>query len=97
MSYQANKTINLSGTLYQRGQHVPDKVVSDIPEHRRGALLRTRLLIEVETGPKPAGDMCTHCGEGPFQRLAQHISLKHEDVLLSEELDTTDSPNEEEE
>ena len=93
MSYKANKDMTLAGTMYKRGELVPDSVVADIPDYRRGAMFRTRLLIEVETGPKPEGDMCPHCGEGPFQRLAQHVSLKHEDILLAED----ENPAEEEE
>lgn len=103
-SYLANKKMNLAGTTYNRGDHIPAKVIEEIAPHRLGALTRTRLIIEVETGPKPAGDMCPHCGDGPFQRLAQHISLKHEDILLAEDGTTLpadevgdDSPAEEEE
>lgn len=106
-SYLANKTMNLAGTVYKKGEAVPSKVMEDISEHRKGALLRTRLIIEVETAPKPEGDMCPHCDEGPFQRLAQHISLKHEDILLAEDEEPAlpvdeieegdDSPTEEEE
>jgi hypothetical protein len=104
-SYLANKKMNLAGTIYEKGEVVPAKVMSEITENRKGALLRTRLIIEVETAPKPEGDMCPHCKEGPFQRLAQHVSLKHEDILLAEdehtlpadEAEGDDSPTEEEE
>ena len=92
-SYLANKKMNLAGKSYDKGEAIPQKVIENIDPHRMGALTRTRLIIEVETAPKPAGDMCPHCGDGPFQRLAQHVSLKHEDILLAED----DTPNEEEE
>lgn len=85
MPYIANRRMNLAGKIYERGEVVPDKVMNDIDPGRQGALTRTRLIIEVETVPKPPGDMCPHCDEGPFQRLAQHISLKHEDILLSDD------------
>ncbi len=85
MPYIANRRMNLAGKIYERGEVVPDKVMNDIDPGRQGALTRTRLIIEVETVPKPPGDMCPHCEEGPFQRLAQHISLKHEDILLGDD------------
>lgn len=88
MPYLANKTMNLSGTEYRKGEPVPSRVVDKIPEYRLGSLLRTRLLIEVDTLP---GDMCPHCEGGPFQRLAQHISLKHEDVLPPSESPDTEA------
>lgn len=100
MPYIANKKMNLAGKMYAKGDVIPEKVYEDIPVHRQGALERTRLIIEVESVPKPPGDMCPHCDEGPFQRLAQHISLKHEDILLAEDeapAEVEESPSEEEE
>lgn len=101
MPYIANKTMNLSGKVYAKGEHIPDSVYANIPAGRQGALTRTRLVIEVETVPEPPGDMCPHCGDGPFQRLAQHVSLQHREVLLTEdeaevsvEESVTDSPEE---
>jgi hypothetical protein len=105
MSYLANKRMNQAGTVYEKGTTIPSDVIQDIMPLRLDALKRTRLIVEVETAPKPAGDMCPHCTEGPFQRLAQHISLKHEEVLdsLDEVSDNEDdlpvgedSPQEEE-
>ena len=99
MPYIANKTMNLSGRVYAKGEHIPDDIYAAIPAGRQGALTRTRLVIEVETVPEPPGDMCPHCGDGPFQRLAQHVSLKHEELLTEEaevsvDESVTDSPEE---
>jgi hypothetical protein len=84
MPYIANKKMILAGKDYNKGDSVPDEVMGAIDAGRQGALIRTRLIIEVEGVPAPAGDMCPHCSKGPFQRLAQHVSLKHEDILLAE-------------
>ncbi len=87
MSYVANKKMNLAGTSFAKGEQVPDEVFEEIGTARQGAMLRTRLIIEVEVIPTPLGDMCPHCDEGPFQRLEQHISMKHQaDVTVSAEI-----------
>lgn len=80
--YIANKTMNLSGKEYQKGTEVPQRVFNKIAPYRQDALVRTKLIIEVDAMPKPPGEDCPHCDEGPFQRLAQHISLKHEDIKV---------------
>jgi len=77
MSYVANKKMNLAGMDFTKGEEVPDETFNEMGTARQGAMLRTRLIIEVETIPTPPGDPCPHCDEGPFQRLAQHISTKH--------------------
>lgn len=101
MSYLANKRMNLAGTVYERGTIIPTDVIEDIQPLRLESLKRTRLIVETEAPAAPAGDMCPHCGDGPFQRLAQHVSLKHEDILdnedLPEEVEDSISPTEEEE
>lgn len=103
MPYVANKNMNLAGKIYAKGDLIPPGVIEDIPAHRQGALTRTRLIIEVEAVEKPSGDMCPHCEEGPFQRLAQHVTLKHDDILLAEDQEEPpvgedeESPTEEEE
>lgn len=84
MPYIANKTMNLGGKVFSKGTEIPASVMAKIEERRQGSLIRTRLIVEVEEAPVPSGDMCPHCGEGPFQRLAQHVSLKHDDILLAE-------------
>ncbi len=92
MPYLANKKMNLAGTQYDKGTEVPEETFRDIPDYRQGALLRQRLIIEVEVVPTPPGDMCPHCDEGPFQRLSQHVSMKHADVQ-TEDLDIKVSAN----
>jgi hypothetical protein len=92
MPYLANKTMNLFGVIYERGTSIPEKVFLDIPVDRQGALIRTRLVLEIEAAP---GASCSICGEGPFARLAQHLSLKHPDLGL--ELGFESGPNSEEE
>lgn len=82
MHYVANKKMKLAGTDFAKGEEIPGELFDEIPDHRAGALLRTRLIIEVETVPTPAGDMCPHCDGGPFHRLAQHISMTHQEVLI---------------
>ena len=87
MPYVANKRMNLAGTDYPKGTPVSDKTFHEIPTYRQGALLRQRLIIEVESLPTPPGEMCPHCDKGPFKRLEQHISLKHQaDVSVSAEI-----------
>jgi len=82
MTYIANKKMNLGGRVFAKGEGIPAKVISAIAEPRLASLLRTRLVIAVEDSTAASGDMCPHCGEGPFQRLAQHVSMKHDDELL---------------
>lgn len=92
------KSMTLSGQAFDRGQVVPDAVLSTIPPHRLGSLVRTGLLLEsreavpeaadevstvgvVESTVEPAPEgMCPQCGEGPFVRLARHITAKHEEL-----------------
>lgn len=95
------KSMTLSGQPFDRGQIVPDSVLSAIPPHRLGSLVRTGLLLEsreavpeatdevstagvVESTVEPveavSEDMCPQCGEGPFVRLARHITAKHEEL-----------------
>ncbi len=81
MHYVANKKMNLAGKLYDKGDPVSDKTFNEMADFRRGAMLRTRLIIEVETLPVRPGDMCPHCDKGPFQRLSQHVSMSHEDLV----------------
>ena len=78
MPYVANKKMLLDGKDYAKGVEIPAKTFDDMAVYRQGAMLRTRLIIEVEALPTPPGDMCPHCDEGPFQRLAQHVKMKHE-------------------
>lgn len=90
----ANKTMNLAGTIYQKGSPIPERVWKGIRPDRQGALIRTKLVLDVDTVDVD-GDPCPHCGEGPFSRLAQHISLKHPEVF--EDIETEDDTSEEEE
>lgn len=82
MYYVANKNkMNLGGKTYAKGDHVSDETFEAMATNRQGAMLRTRLIIEVEALPVTPGDMCPHCDKGPFQRLAQHVSVKHPDLV----------------
>lgn len=85
MHYVANKKMILAGQEYAKGDPLAEGVFEKIAPNRQGALLRTRLIIEVEgviQTPMPAkgdeGDMCPKCDGGPFKRLEQHISMKHD-------------------
>ena len=81
MYYVANKKMNLAGKQYAKGDTVSEETFSAMAEFRQGAMLRTRLIIEVEALPVRPGDMCPHCDKGPFQRLSQHVSMKHQDLV----------------
>jgi len=81
MHYVANKNMNLNGKNYAKGDSVSEKTFNAMADFRQGAMLRTRLIIEVETVPVRPGDMCPHCDKGPFQRLSQHVSMSHEDLV----------------
>lgn len=79
MPFVANKKMTLAGAEYFKGQQIPTRAFHAIASHRQGALLRTRLVLEVAATPAQ-GDFCPHCESGPYSRLAQHISLKHPDL-----------------
>lgn len=83
MPHVSGRTMTLLGKEFANGEVVPEGLVTAIPPLRLAALKRTGLLREVlevvELPPEAtAGELCPECGEGPFVRLAQHISAKHE-------------------
>ena len=101
MPYVANKNrMNLGGRLFRKGEQVPDDEFEKIPQNRQRALVRTRLIMEVELDQVPPQDefqegICARCGEGPFKRLEQHITMKHE-LASSDDSDEDDDSSEEE-
>jgi hypothetical protein len=90
--YIAGRRMFVLGTQYEPGQVIPDSVLAEIPTNRVDSMKRTRYLVEtitaipepgeedfVEVGIVPEAEgMCPQCGEGPFTRLARHITAKHE-------------------
>ena len=86
----------MAGAEYQPGDVVPDSALATLPANRLDAMKRTRYLVEkvtavaepgeeafisVEMGPEPVVEgICPQCGEGPFSRLARHITAKHESI-----------------
>lgn len=91
--YVAGRRMMFLGTEYEPGQVVPDSVLSAIPNNRLDSMKRTRYLVETITAvPEPGEEdfvevafvpddtegMCPQCGKGPFTRLAQHVTAKHE-------------------
>lgn len=78
----------LYGQTFERGDIVPESVLMVIPPNRRSSMERLSLLLKQETPVteevvpelvEPEG-MCPQCGEGPFSRLARHITAKHEEL-----------------
>ncbi len=85
MPYQSNKNMKLGAKDFRKGEEITEEEFAEIPAHRQGALLRTRLIIEVEAVSLPPGDDCPLCDAGPFQRLEQHISMVHGPENVTEE------------
>lgn len=79
MAWIANKSMMLAGSLVDRGGPVPASVIQSIPTSRLGSLVRLNLIQEVPD-PEPSGELCEVCGEGPFQRLASHMTRSHPDL-----------------
>ncbi len=67
--------------MAKKGSVIPEKVIAKIPELRWKALLRTGLIREVEAAQ--IGEYCEVCGEGPFQRLARHMTAVHDDEMIA--------------
>jgi hypothetical protein len=95
MPWLSGKALRLFGTDYERGTVIPQVVVDRIPPGRLGSLERLRMLQQITPGQaekitqsvaavavmdSEAGEVCPHCGSGPFKRLAQHVSQMHEGV-----------------
>ena len=82
MPYRSGKEQTLVGRHFGRGDVVPPAILAAIPRYRFGALTRTGLLVEEITMTGSAanilGEMCSVCGEGPFTRLARHMTARHE-------------------
>lgn len=83
----------LAGKSFERGTDIPDEVLATIPPNRIASMKRVGLLLEavVEVTDEaeveamiaegaPVEGICPQCGEGPFNRLARHISAKHESI-----------------
>lgn len=87
MRYRGNRNgVQLGEYTMRKGELIPVDVIEKIPSGRFGSLLRTALIIPVQNAEELAsmpegkvGELCPECGEGPFKRLEQHISLKHTD------------------
>lgn len=94
MPYRAGSTMTLGTRTFKRGEVIPESVLREIPYGRFGSLTRTGLLKEdlsakpvVEADPETAEaeTMCPVCGEGPFTRLARHMTKHEDDSVLDEE------------
>lgn len=89
MPYRAGGQLLLGERQFARGEVIPESIIVSIPYGRFGSLVRVGLLREdlaATPAPEPKAanaQMCAICGEGPFQRLARHMT-KHDDVLLQE-------------
>ena len=89
MPYRAGGQLLLGERQFNRGEVIPESIIVSIPYGRFGSLLRVGLLKEdlaAEPAPEPQAtntQMCPVCGEGPFQRLARHMT-KHDDALIQE-------------
>lgn len=59
----------------KRGGVVPDHVIAGINPLRLRALVNVGHLAEVEASS--LGEQCPKCGEGPFIRLAKHMTSMH--------------------
>lgn len=87
MPYRAGATMRLGEREFARGEVIPESVVISIPYGRFGSLVRTGLLREdLKAAPapeleQPASNMCPVCGEGPYIRLARHMT-KHDNELM---------------
>ena len=87
VTYRTRRSMNLSGDHYPKGTLVPEDVVGQIPTGRLRSLVNTGLFVEVspmdlaaaEESAAQGLERCPICKKD-FKRLAQHISMKHEDA-----------------
>lgn len=89
MPYRAGATMWLGNREFRRGEVIPESIIVSIPYGRFGSLTRTGLLLEdLKATPAPEAEqedsnICPVCGEGPYQRLARHMT-KHDNALIEE-------------
>ncbi len=81
MAFISNRNMTLGDQVIERGQVIPQSVIDAIPPLRYNSLLRVKHIVEVPDDEQ--GELCDICGEGPFVRLARHVTAKH-DVDVSE-------------
>ena len=82
MPYIAARPRLIGGTVYERGQMVDTSAFSIA---KLGSMIRAGLLIQADeaefAGVQVIADpnVCPVCDEGPFKRLAQHITRTHKE------------------
>ena len=88
MSYLVRKRMKMDGKDYAPGDIVPYTVIESIRPGRLGSMVRLRHLEEVLPSQAVAahqpmndtqeeGDICPHCGGGPYKGLTGHITKMH--------------------
>ena len=78
MAFMSNRNMFLGDIQVEKGQIIPQSVLDAIPPLRYNSLLRVKHIIEVPDDEQ--GEICEVCGEGPFVRLARHMTAKHDDI-----------------
>ena len=76
MAFISNRNMTLGDQVIERGQVIPQSVIDAIPPLRYNSLLRVKHIVEVPDDEQ--GELCDICGEGPFVRLARHVTAKHD-------------------
>lgn len=76
MAHVSNRNMTLAGKEFEKGQMITPSELAEIPEVRLRRMLRTHLILDVPDSE--AGDICEICGEGPFTRIARHMTAKHD-------------------